>query len=99
MPKRFIAFILLLDDLSEAGNCARPRGWGRISSSDPAGEAMFIALRQRQCQQETTILAERHLSALDDRKSAALQTEINLDAITKAERIMRQIDARWMDYQ
>jgi hypothetical protein len=60
---------------------------------------MFIALRQRQCQQETTILAERHLSALDDRKSAALQTEINLDAITKAERIMRQIDARWMDYQ
>src|SRR5229473_779552 len=42
MPKRFIGFVLLLDDLSEAGNCPQRRGWGAISSSDPAGEAMFI---------------------------------------------------------
>ena len=41
------------------------------------------------------ILSERRLSALEDGKSAALQTEITQDAIQKAERIMRQIDARW----
>ncbi len=39
------------------------------------------------------ILSERRLSALEDGKSAALQTEITQDAICKAERIMRQIDA------
>ena len=42
-----------------------------------------------------TILSERRLSTLEDGKSAALQTEITQDAIAKAERIMRQIDARW----
>jgi len=41
------------------------------------------------------ILSERRLSALEDGKSAALQTEITQDAICKAERITRQIDARW----
>ncbi len=41
------------------------------------------------------ILSERRLSALEDGKSAALQAEITRDAISKAERIMRQIDARW----
>ena len=34
-------------------------------------------------------------SAIDDGKNAALQTEITQDAISRAERIMRQIDARW----
>ena len=42
-----------------------------------------------------TILCERRLSTLENGKSAALQTEITQDAIAKAERIMRQIDARW----
>jgi hypothetical protein len=42
-----------------------------------------------------TILSERRLSVLEDGKSAALQTEITQDAISKAERIMHQIDARW----
>ena len=42
-----------------------------------------------------TILAAPKLADLQDGKSAALQTEINQDAIAKAERIMRQIDARW----
>src|SRR6266436_8079222 len=37
------------------------------------------------------ILSERHLSALEDGKSAAPQAEITQDAICKAERIMRQI--------
>ena len=41
------------------------------------------------------ILSERRLSALEDGKSAALQTEMTQDAISKAERIMRQLDARW----
>jgi hypothetical protein len=41
------------------------------------------------------ILAERRLSALEDGKSAALQAEVTQDAISKAERIMRQIDVRW----
>lgn len=35
------------------------------------------------------------LSALEDGKSAALQTGITQDAICKAERIMRQINERW----
>jgi hypothetical protein len=35
------------------------------------------------------------LSDLQDGKSSALQTEITQDAINKAERIIRQIDARW----
>jgi hypothetical protein len=42
-----------------------------------------------------TILAAPRLAALEDGKSAALQTEITQDAIAKAERIIRQIDARW----
>ena len=41
------------------------------------------------------ILAAPKLADLQDGKSAALQTEITQDAINKAERIMRQIDARW----
>ena len=43
----------------------------------------------------SAILSQRGLSTLEDGKSAALQTEITQDAIAKAERIMRQIDARW----
>ena len=42
-----------------------------------------------------TILSERRLSTLEDGNSAALQTEITQDAVAKAERIMRQIDASW----
>jgi hypothetical protein len=44
-----------------------------------------------------TILAAPKLADLQDGdpKKAALQTDITLDAITKAERIIRQIDARW----
>jgi hypothetical protein len=42
-----------------------------------------------------TILSERRQSALEDGKSAALQTEMTQDAISKTERIMRQLDARW----
>jgi hypothetical protein len=42
-----------------------------------------------------TILAAPLLAALEDGKTAAIQTEITQDAINKAERIIRQIDARW----
>lgn len=44
-----------------------------------------------------SILAEKKLADLQDGdpKTAALQTEITSDAICKAERIIRQIDARW----
>jgi len=42
-----------------------------------------------------TILAASKLADLQDGKSSALQTEITQDAIAKAERIIRQIDARW----
>jgi hypothetical protein len=42
-----------------------------------------------------SVLAEGRLSAIEHRKGAALQAEITQDAIQKAERIMRQIDARW----
>ena len=42
-----------------------------------------------------TILAAPKLADLEDGKSAALQSQITLDAIQKAERIMRQVDARW----
>jgi uncharacterized protein YbaP (TraB family) len=42
-----------------------------------------------------SILAAPKLADLQDGKSAALQTDLTQDAITKAERIMRQIDARW----
>jgi hypothetical protein len=42
-----------------------------------------------------SILAAPKLADLQDGKSAARQTEITQDAINKAERIMRQIDARW----
>ena len=40
-------------------------------------------------------LSERRLSALEDGKNVALQTEMTQDAISKTERIMRQLDARW----
>ena len=43
-----------------------------------------------------TILAAPRLATLEDGKSAALQTEITQDAICKAERIIRQIDLRWL---
>jgi hypothetical protein len=43
----------------------------------------------------TTILAAPRLAALEDGKTAAIQTEITQDAINKAERIIRQIDLRW----
>ncbi len=42
-----------------------------------------------------SILAAERLSVIEDAKKDALQTEITQDAICKAERIMRQIDARW----
>ena len=42
-----------------------------------------------------TILTAPKLADLEDGKSAALQAEITQDAICKAERIIRQIDARW----
>jgi hypothetical protein len=42
-----------------------------------------------------SVLAEGRRSAIEHGKSAALQAEITQDAIQKAERIMRQIDARW----
>ena len=42
-----------------------------------------------------TILAAPKLADLQDGKNAALQSEITQDAIQKAERIIRQIDARW----
>jgi len=42
-----------------------------------------------------TILAAPKLADLQDGKSSALQAEITQDAICKAERIIRQIDARW----
>jgi hypothetical protein len=42
-----------------------------------------------------TILPGERSSAIEDGKSAALQTEITQDAISKAARIMRQIDTRW----
>jgi hypothetical protein len=42
-----------------------------------------------------TILAAPRLAALEDGKSDALQSTITQDAICKAERILRQIDARW----
>jgi hypothetical protein len=35
------------------------------------------------------------LSELKDGEKAALQTEVNYEAILKAERIIRQIDLRW----
>jgi hypothetical protein len=41
------------------------------------------------------ILSSPRLAGLEDGKSAVLQTEITQDAIQKAERIIRQIDARW----
>jgi hypothetical protein len=41
------------------------------------------------------ILAASKLADLQDGKSAAVQTEITQNAICKAERILRQIDARW----
>jgi hypothetical protein len=41
------------------------------------------------------ILASPRLAALEDGTSDALQAEITLDAIAKAERIIRQIDSRW----
>jgi hypothetical protein len=42
-----------------------------------------------------SILAASKLADLQDGKSAAVQTEITQDAVCKAERILRQIDARW----
>jgi hypothetical protein len=42
-----------------------------------------------------SILAAPRLAALEDGKQDALQSAITQDAICKAERIMRQIDARW----
>lgn len=42
-----------------------------------------------------SILAAPRLAALEDGKQAALQAEITQDAISKAERIIRQIDLRW----
>ena len=42
-----------------------------------------------------TILAAPKLADLQDGKNAAQQSEITQDAIQKAERIIRQIDARW----
>ncbi len=51
--------------------------------------------RKRTLRVCAAILSERRLSTLEDGKSAALQTEITQDAICKAERIMRQIDASW----
>jgi hypothetical protein len=42
-----------------------------------------------------TILAAPKLAELKDGESAAVQTEVTYDAIGKAERIIRQIDARW----
>jgi hypothetical protein len=42
-----------------------------------------------------SILAAPRLSELKDGERAALQTEINYEAILKAERIIRQIDLRW----
>jgi hypothetical protein len=42
------------------------------------------------------ILSAPRLAASEDGKNAALQAEITQDAIGKAERIIRQIDARWL---
>ena len=42
-----------------------------------------------------TILAAPKLRALEDGKNPSAQAQITNDAILKAERIMKQIDARW----
>jgi hypothetical protein len=42
-----------------------------------------------------TILAAPKLADMKDGEKAALQADVTSDAISKAERIMRQIDARW----
>ena len=42
-----------------------------------------------------TILAAPKLRDLEDGKNPSAQTHINTGAILKAERIIKQIDARW----